>query len=168
MQYIPKGVCSKQIDFEIKETGEEGVNQMRALLGLSDLVTNVNIPNCGQISNLPMGAVVETNAYFTSDSVTPVVAGEIPESIYPLVSRICAQQEMTDIAISERNVEKLFNVFVNDPLVTCNRDDAKKLFDEMCENTKEYLIFLKFLSQYTRYDHIQIFCTKEPNKSDQI
>ena len=134
-----KKLLSGDEKVELKPTGEEGVNQMRALLGLSDLVTNVNIPNCGQISNLPMGAVVETNAYFTSDSVTPVVAGEIPESIYPLVSRICAQQEMTDIAISERNVEKLFTVFANDPLVTCNRDEARELFDKMCENTKEYL-----------------------------
>ena len=134
-----KKLLSGDEKVELKPTGEEGVNQMRALLGLSDLVTNVNIPNCGQISNLPMGAVVETNAYFTSDSVTPVVAGEIPESIYPLVSRICAQQEMTDIAISERNVEKLFTVFANDPLVTCNRDEARELFNKMCENTKEYL-----------------------------
>ena len=31
--------------FELKETGEEGVQQIRALLGLGDLVTNVNIPN---------------------------------------------------------------------------------------------------------------------------
>ena len=31
--------------FELEETGEEGVQQIRALLGLGDLVTNVNIPN---------------------------------------------------------------------------------------------------------------------------
>lgn len=33
----------------INTTGEEGVQQMRSLLGLRDLVTNVNIPNYGQI-----------------------------------------------------------------------------------------------------------------------
>ena len=48
----------------ISQTGEEGVQQMRAILGLRDLVTNVNIPNLGQIPNLPFGAVVETNAHF--------------------------------------------------------------------------------------------------------
>ena len=36
----------------INTTGEEGVQQMRSLLGLRDLVTNVNIPNYGQIPNL--------------------------------------------------------------------------------------------------------------------
>ncbi len=34
--------------FEIKETGEEGVLQMKALLGLKDLATNVNLPIKGK------------------------------------------------------------------------------------------------------------------------
>lgn len=59
----------------INTTGEEGVQQMRSLLGLRDLVTNVNIPNYGQIPNLPLGAVVETNAHFCADSVRPVLQG---------------------------------------------------------------------------------------------
>ena len=54
---------------EIYVTGEEGVNQIRALLGLCDLVTNANIPNVGQIANLPLGAVVETNVVFRADKV---------------------------------------------------------------------------------------------------
>lgn len=124
---------------QIKNTGEEGVNQMRAILGLSDLVTNVNIPNIGQISNLPLGAVVETNAIFRADSVTPVMSGEIPKSIYPLVSRICGEQETVNEAIANRDMEAVFAAFVNDPLVTCSYDDARKLFEEMVNNTKEYL-----------------------------
>lgn len=124
---------------KIDNTGEEGVNQMRALLGLSELVTNVNIPNVGQIPNLPLGAVVETNAVFRSDSVTPVFAGEIPKEIYPLVSRICGEQEAVSDAIAKRDVKAILAAFTNDPLVTCSLSDAEKLFYEMCENTKEYL-----------------------------
>jgi len=123
----------------IKGTGEEGVNQIRALLGLCDLVTNVNIPNKGQIPNLPLGAVVETNAVFRANSLEPVLAGPIPASIYPLISRICGEQEMVAEGIAERNLNKIFMAFANDPLVTCGIADAKKLFVEMVENTKEYL-----------------------------
>lgn len=123
----------------IENTGEEGVNQMRALLGLCDLCTNVNLPNRGQIPNLPLGAVVETNAIFRSGTVTPVFAGPIPESIYPLVSRICAEQESVSEAIAERDLDKIFACFISDPLVTCSMADAKALFDEMVDNTKEYL-----------------------------
>ena len=112
---------------------------MCSLLGLCDLVTNVNIPNRGQIPNLPIGAVVESNATFRADSLNPVFAGNVPASILPLVSRVCAEQEMVFEGIKERNVHKIFAAFVNDPLVTCGIDDAKKLFIEMCEKTKEYL-----------------------------
>ncbi len=124
---------------EIKCTGEEGVNQIRALLGLADLVTNVNIPNRGQIPNLPIGAVVETNATFRDDTLTPVMAGDIPKEIYSLVSRVCAEQEMLDAAIANRDIEAVFEVFANDALVTCSLSDARSLFKEMLENTKAYL-----------------------------
>ncbi len=132
-------LVSGEEEIKLKLTGEEGVNQMRALLGLSELVTNVNIPNRGQIPNLPIGAVVETNAVFRSDSVTPVFAGEIPKEIYPLISRVCAEQEAVSEAIAQRDVEKIFMAFANDPLVTCGLADARKLFDEMVDNTKAYL-----------------------------
>lgn len=124
---------------EIKGTGEEGVNQIRALLGLEDLVTNVNVPNRGQIPNLPMGAVVETNAVFRANNMTPVFAGEIPQSIYPLIARVSGEQQMVSDAIAERDLEKIFMAFANDPLVTCGIENARKLFDEMCQNTKKYL-----------------------------
>lgn len=123
----------------LTDSGEEGVNQMRAILGLGDLVTNVNLPNRGQVPNLPLGAVVETNAVFRSGSVSPVLAGNIPESIFPLVSRICGEQEALSTAIAERDVRAIFACFVNDPLVTCSLADARELFRTMCDNTREFL-----------------------------
>lgn len=132
----------------IKGTGEEGVNQIRALLGLCDLVTNVNLPNRGQIPNLPLGAVVETNAVFRANSLEPVLAGDIPASIYPLISRIVGEQEMVSEGIAERDLNKIFTAFVNDPLVTCGLADAKTLFREMIENTKEYLTMYDFDTLY--------------------
>jgi len=132
-------LLSGEEDVAIRNTGEEGVDQMRALLGLGDFVTNVNVPNIGQIPNLPMGAVVETNAVFSADKVTPVCAGEVPTPIYSLISRVVGVQELTSEGIAERNLEKIFLAFANDPLVTCGLNDARKLFDEMVENTKEYL-----------------------------
>ena len=103
------------------------------------LVTNVNLPNMGQIPNLPIGAVVETNACFSSNSVIPVLAGEIPMNIYPLISRIVASQELVVKAAGERDLDTVFVAFANDPLVDLPLDDARSLFDEMVENTKAYL-----------------------------
>ena len=36
-------------------------------------------------------------------------------------------------------LEMAFKAFVNDPLVTVSATDARKLFDEMIENTQNYL-----------------------------
>lgn len=120
-------------------TGEDGVNQMRALLGLHTMVTNVNLPNVGQIPNLPLGVVVETNAVFSADGIKPVMAGPIPTEIYGLISRAVSEQETVVEAALNRDLELAFTAFVNDPLVTIGFDDARKLYNEMLENTKEYL-----------------------------
>ena len=126
-------------EVKLAKTGEDGVNQIRAILGLSEMITNVNLPNIGQIPNLPLGAVVETNAIFRDNGVVPVSAGELPISIYPLISRIVAEQEMVVEAALTRDLELAFLAFANDPLVTISVADARKLFDEMVDNTKQYL-----------------------------
>ena len=130
---------SGEKEVQLRETGEEGVTQLRALLGLCSLVTNVNIPIVGQIPNLPIGAIVETNAVFRGDSVTPVMAGNIPEEIYPLVARVCAEQEAISTAVAERDIQKIFNCFASDPLATCSYEEAEELFKTMVLNTKDYL-----------------------------
>ena len=133
------GYFNETKKFGIWPSGEEGVIQMKALLGMGDLVTNVNIPNYGQIPNLPLGAVVETNAAFRCDTVEPVFAGAVPAGIDALVLRIVQEQELIAEAGAERDLDKAFRAFVADPLVTIPMDQARKLFDEMVDNTKAYL-----------------------------
>ena len=124
----------------IHQSGEEGVTQICALLGLGDLTTNVNLPNRGQIPNLPLGVIVETNATFTHDNIKPVQAGNIPEGVYALVARIADEQNNVARAAQERDLNRAFLAFANNPLVTSlNLADAKALFDQMIENTKAYL-----------------------------
>ena len=123
----------------LRPTGEDGVNQIRALLGLHTMVTNVNLPNVGQIPNLPLGVVVETNAVFEADRVIPVMTGPLPQGIYPLISRIVGEQELVVEAALTRDLELAFNAFAADPLVTVDTVTARQMFDEMIENTKTYL-----------------------------
>jgi len=124
---------------KLRQTGEEGVKQMRALLGLGEMVTNVNLPNVGQIPNLPLGTVVETNAVFRDGCLTPVFAGNIPTEIDALVRRIANAQLLLAEAGRERDLEKAFLAFANDPLVDLSLPEARKLFGEMVEGTKKYL-----------------------------
>jgi len=133
-------LLSGEEEFKLHDSGEEGVNQIRALLGLDKLVTNVNLPNRGQISNLPLGSVVETNAVFSADSVIPVMAGELPESIYEKVALVNRENDRAVEAAFSESLDKCFEVFCESHLLKGLTDGEKKtLFDEMYEGTKKYL-----------------------------
>lgn len=123
-----------------KKSREEVVDMMKALLGLSKIVTNVNLPNYGQIEGLKKGGIVETNAIFSNDCVKPIMSGELPSGVCNLITREFLNQESLYRAIKNRNLKDVFNVFINEAL--CDKisiEESKKLFIKMIENTKSYL-----------------------------
>ena len=124
----------------LKPSGEEGHLLIKALLGLGDLVSNVNMPNRGQVPDLPFGAVVETNAFFSRDRIDPLFAGETPRSILPLITRHVLNQENTLTAALTCDRKLGFTTFMNDPqLAAVSPAEGKKLFDDMLENQRPYL-----------------------------
>lgn len=124
----------------LRGSGEEGHLLMKALLGLGDMISNVNIPNRGQIPNLPSGAVVETNALFGRDRIEPVMTGNLPAGLLPLVARHVYNQENTLTAALARDRKLGFAAFMNDPqLAQVSLKDGERLFDDMLENQREYL-----------------------------
>lgn len=133
------GLVSGREPIKLKASGEEGHLLMKALLGLGEMVSNVNIPNRGQIPNLPLGAVVETNALFRRDEIAPVFAGNLPGNVLALVSRHVINNENTLTASLTYNRELAFTTFMNDPQITLGPDDGRKLFDAMLKNTERYL-----------------------------
>lgn len=134
-----KRMISGEEEVELEASGEEGVRQIKALLGLGDLVTNVNLPNRGQMLEMPLDAVVETNALFARDRIQPVVAGALPPEVQQLAVRHVWNQETILKAALAKDKEKAFRAFINDPLVTIEPQKAQELFEQMLSNTKEYL-----------------------------
>jgi len=121
-------------------SGEEGHLLIKALLGLGDMVSNVNIPNRGQVENLPLGAVVETNALFRRDEIAPVFAGTLPKGVDALVTRHVLNQEAIVVAGMDCDREAALNAFLHDPqLSAVNPEDGEKMFAQMIENTKTFL-----------------------------
>jgi alpha-galactosidase len=119
-----------------KHSGEEGIRQIKALLGLGKLVTNVNLPNQGQMPGFPDGAVVETNAFFSRDSVQPVITGGLPNPLRNITLQHVENQEGIIDAALGRDLEMASRVFLNDPQVrTLSRGDAQKLFKHMTAKT---------------------------------
>lgn len=115
-------------------TGEEGVRQILALLGLAALDTNVNLPNRGQMPQAPAGAVVETYAQFRRDTVTPIVAGPLPPAAWSLVERIIRVQQLTIAAARAKDKDLAFQALLLDPLVALPTDRAHAMFTTMCSH----------------------------------
>lgn len=125
--------------FEVRPSGEDEIGQIKALLGLGDMITNVNLPNRGQIDNLPLGAVVETNVAFGQNAVRPLMAGNIPEKLNALIYRHVVNQNTLVEAVYQKDLDLAFDAFANDALVHLTRRDARALFDSMVEGTRKYL-----------------------------
>ncbi len=133
-------LISGKEELKLKPSGEEGHLLLKAVLGLGDLVSNVNIPNRGQIPNLPLGAVVETNALFGRDRIEPVYAGPMPSNILPLVARHVYNQENTLQAALHCDRKLGLSTFMNDPqLASVMPEEGKKLFDDMLEAQRAWL-----------------------------
>lgn len=131
----------------LESSGEEGVGMIKALLGLGDLVTNINTENVGQVSNLPLHAVVETNALFSRDKITPLSAGSLPAGIAPLINQHSANQELIIEAALTENTDLAFQAFFNDPSNHLPIDTAWELFNKMLQ------------VRATHHDHLENLAT---------
>ena len=130
---------SGTLPFTLTHSSEEGVAQICALLGLGDMVTNCNLPNVGQMPDLPQDAVVETNARFSRDQVRPLAAGRLPAGVLGLVAPHVANQEMIVQAALTRDTDLAFQAVFNDPLTDLPIDRAWAMFNEMVTATRAYL-----------------------------
>lgn len=115
--------------------------QIRALMGLGNLVTNVCMRNSGQVENLPVGAIVHTNALISKNSVKPVAAGKLNDEIYGLTIRHTVNQNTIVNAVKERDLDIAFNAFLNDPLMTADLNDATELYKEMLSAVRTHLLY---------------------------
>ena len=71
---------------------------------------------------------------------TPLKSTRLPDNVLNLVYRNAVNIETCYKGIKERNLDLIFNSFINQPL--CSKltiNEAKELFKKMCYNTKEYL-----------------------------
>ncbi|WP_105616520.1 family 4 glycosyl hydrolase [Vallitalea okinawensis] len=127
-------------ELTISPSGEEGVQQIKSILGLKSFVSNVNLPNAGQIPWLPKGAVVETNAVFKSGSVKPVQTGNLPLNVQNLVLQHAINQEALIHAFFNQDKQGIMNIFANEPMVKrLSIEESTELFNIMIDNTKAYL-----------------------------
>ena len=138
-------------EIALVSTGEEGILLIKALLGLTRVVSNVNIPNYAlQIPNLPQNAVVETNAVFSHNSVRPIAAGKLSDELKQLILPHVENHERiyraAAAAMEPGHAEEcrklVAEAFMHDPLTMGHHpseEDIQALVNDMIDHTSAYL-----------------------------
>ena len=111
------------------------------LIGFGTIVSNVNLPNRGQSGVLPMGSIVESNCLFTANALSPVISTNPTGGAFELIKRASDNIDTLCRGIREKDMDMIFSAFCSQGLCKgLSQEDARSLFGEMIEGTKEYLI----------------------------
>lgn len=119
---------------------EVAVNVLKALFTGETFCDVVNLPNVGQIDNLPRKAVVETMGQISGRGFSPICAGNLPSSLVRLVEPHCRVQLMTLEAALTGNKKLAMEALMMDPL--CGNlpfSDVVRMGEELMEANRQWL-----------------------------
>ncbi len=97
-----------------------------------------NLPNVGQIANLPLGATVETPVHVDGAGIHPVHVGSLPEPIAELCRRELMVAQLSVDAAVEGSYEKALQCLLLDPIVA-DMDTAKNVLDDYLKTYRQHL-----------------------------
>ncbi len=127
-------------DLELNSSRETFTEILAGLVGDDPYVTNVNLPNVGQVTGLESDTIVETNALVRTDSVSPLSAGSFPRPVRSMVGTHIDTIETVIDASRSGDLDRAFQGFLIDPQVrSLTPEDAATLFAELVDSQVDYL-----------------------------
>ncbi len=124
----------------LPQSMETAIDIMKAFVNGKPFVDVVNLPNTGQIDNLPRKAVVETLGVVTPVGFSPICAGPMPPSLKQITEIHCNIQLMNLEAAMTGNRKLAFEALTLDPLCAkLSPSEVRRMGNELLEATKEYL-----------------------------
>ncbi len=127
-------IVSGEEEIEWSRSSEEMTTAIKAIISGTEARGIFNLPNEGQIGNLPEEVVVETLGTVTMDGATPTPAGELPGPIGSLCRLHADIHEMTVRAALEGDRDLAVQTMSLDPL------SAGADFSELTSMTDELLL----------------------------
>ena len=126
----------------LQTTSGEAANRIIRAVTCGESYTGImNLPNQGQIDNLPRDAVVETYGVINSTGAHAVLYGSVPAGIQSILEHHIRQQELTVQAALTGSRELALQVVLNDPLSSrLTIDEAARMLDELIAANKNYSI----------------------------
>jgi alpha-galactosidase len=125
---------------ELKEADSEGAREViEAISGAgNEYHIAANLPNEGQITNLPMGAIVETPILLSGMGPRPINMGSLPEGITELLRRELAVVRLCVDAAATGDRQKALQCLLLDPVIT-DLDVAKQILEDYLTTYRQYL-----------------------------
>jgi alpha-galactosidase len=124
----------------LKEDNSEGALEVIECLagGNNAYHLAANVPNIGQIANLPLGAMVETPVVLSGMGVQPVAVGALPEGVAEVCRRELSVVKLcVDSAVSGDR-QLALQALLLDPIIT-DLDVAKDILDDYLVSQKQWL-----------------------------
>lgn len=124
----------------LRDSDSEGAEELIEALagGEPHYHLAVNIPNVGQIGNLPRGAIVETPGLIDGRGVNGVAVGDLPPGIAELCRRELGVVQLCIDAAVSGDRQLALQCLLLDPVIT-DLDVGKQILDDYLVTYKEYL-----------------------------
>jgi alpha-galactosidase len=114
------------------------IDVLSAAMGEDQILRTVNLPNIGQATNMPMGAVLEATTLINGDGFQPLSFGNLPPGISAIMLRILGTQELTVEASLKADRKLAIQALVAGETVRTEAE-AEKMMDVILETHREYL-----------------------------
>lgn len=137
---LKKAVGSRIAPEEFIPSYSEGAQEViENIVQDSDFVWEaVNIPNRGQIPNLPEDAIIECPGLLNARGATGIHVGPMPEGIAELLRREITVSHLTVDAVVEGDRQLALQALLLDPVIR-DLDTGKKVLDDYLSAYREYL-----------------------------
>lgn len=123
----------------IPEYSEGALEVIENILTDSNLIWEaVNIPNEGNISNLPDGAIIELPGLLNANGITGVDIGEMPDGIVGLLHREITVSHLNVDAVVKGDRQLALQALLMDPVIS-DLDLAKQVLEDYLKTYRTYL-----------------------------
>jgi alpha-galactosidase len=133
------GEGEKDVDALKTADSEGALEVIEAISGThNEYHLAMNLPNTGQIANLPLNAIVETPGVLTGMGAQPLTMGALPEGAAELNRQELARVKLCVDSVVEGDRQKALQCLLLDPVIT-DIDKATEILDDYLTTYKQYL-----------------------------
>ncbi len=131
-------VLAGREEIKLRKANDVVLEFIVAASGKGEQTIMLNVPNEGQIPNLPPGAIVDTKCCVNTAGIEPLCTGPLPPALESLIEPHLLRQEMCIAAALSGDRQTALAALVTDPLVR-DMTTARRMMEELLAANKEHL-----------------------------